>query len=227
MMKKENLKGILLSCIFVLTGGIVYSQDTGCKVMMPSLSGTYTGECRKGLAHGQGTASGVDSYTGDFRFGLPQGTGVYTWANGSKYEGGWSKGVKNGPGKMVTADSTYAGIWKDDAYIGRETITPYKVTHVQNVTRWSFFKTKSTLYGIRIRFYQGSVEGGGLIDVNIANSAGEQYRDGGIYGIHQPSFPVEIRIRFTALNSFGASQFTGDLVFTINEPGSWDVKVYY
>ncbi|MCK7532484.1 MAG: hypothetical protein MZV63_16355, partial [Marinilabiliales bacterium] len=48
---------------------------------------------------------GVDNYSGNFRFGLPHGTGIYTWANGSRYEGNWSKGMKDGAGKMVTRDS--------------------------------------------------------------------------------------------------------------------------
>jgi hypothetical protein len=227
MINIRNKKHLLVAVIIAFSGVTGYAQDTSCKVNMPSISGTYSGDCKKGLAHGQGTSEGIDKYSGSFRFGLPHGTGIYTWANGSRYEGNWSKGMKDGAGKIVTRDSTYTGIWKEDIYIGKEIIPSYKVTHSQNITKWSFFKSKSTYNAIRIRFYQGAVEGGGLISVDIANSAGEQYRDGGIYGIQHPSFPIDVRIRFTATTSFGSSQFTGDFVFTITEPGAWDVKITY
>lgn len=227
MINSRNKKHLLVAVIIAFSGVTGYTQNADCKVSMPSISGTYSGECKNGLAHGHGTSQGVDNYSGNFRFGVPHGTGIYTWANGSRYEGNWSKGMKEGPGKIVTMDSTYTGIWKDDVYIGKEIIPSYKVTHSQNITKWSFFKSKSTNNAIRIRFYQGAVEGGGLISVDIANNAGEQYRDGGIYGIQHPMFPIDVRIRFTAMNSLGMSQFTGDFVFTINEPGSWDVKISY
>jgi len=53
-----------------------------CKVLLPGLAGTYTGECKKGLADGEGVALGTDSYRGSFRKGLPDGEGPYTWATG-------------------------------------------------------------------------------------------------------------------------------------------------
>ncbi|MCU0461769.1 MAG: hypothetical protein MUF36_07130 [Bacteroidales bacterium] len=227
MINSGNIRHLLAAAFIAFSGVTGYSQNADCKVSMPSISGTYSGDCKKGLAHGHGTSQGIDNYSGNFRFGLPHGTGIYTWSNGSRYEGNWSKGMKDGAGKMVTRDSTYTGIWKEDVYIGKEVIAPYRVTHSQNITKWSFFKSKSTYNAIRIRFYQGAVEGGGLISVDIATSTGEQYRDGGIYGIQHPSFPIEVRIRFTAMNSLGMSQFTGDFVFTITEPGAWDIKISY
>ncbi len=41
------------------------------------------------MKHGKGTdffANG-DKYSGQYRHGKPQGTGVYTWPNGSYFEG--------------------------------------------------------------------------------------------------------------------------------------------
>ncbi len=128
---------------------------------------------------------------------------------------------------MVTKDSTYTGIWKADQYIGKELIPSYKIDRSQNITKYSFFKSKSTYNVIRIRFFQGAVETGGLKSVDIASSTGEQFHDGTVYGIQNPVFPIDVRIKFVADNSFGQSQFEAYFDFTINEPGAWDVKISY
>ncbi len=72
------------------------AQD--CKVLEDSLKGSYTGDCKKGLAHGQGTATGTDHYTGHFKNGYPEGEGKYTWKNGDRYEGALKKGKPEGYG---------------------------------------------------------------------------------------------------------------------------------
>jgi len=221
------MKNLFLSGILFCSGILLYSQNSDCKVNMPSIAGIYTGECKKGLAHGQGASQGIDTYTGSFRNGLPDGTGTYKWADGSYFEGHWNNGMKDGGGKMVTKDSTYTGIWKQDMYKGKEIIPPYRVSRSYNITKSSFLKSNSTNEGIRIRFYQGSVEYGGIKSVDIAFNSGEQYRDGSIHGIQHPSFPIEIRIHFTATDRFGTGQFDADLDFTISEPGAWDVRIYY
>ncbi|MDZ7607199.1 MAG: hypothetical protein U5K79_16780 [Cyclobacteriaceae bacterium] len=62
------------------------------------------GECKKGLANGQGNAKGTDEYEGQFKDGLPHGTGTYIWANGDVYTGAWKKARKkaraNSPKRM-------------------------------------------------------------------------------------------------------------------------------
>jgi hypothetical protein len=55
-----------------------------CKVLLPALSGSYEGSCKKGVADGRGKASGTDAYEGEFRKGLPDGKGTCTWSNGDK-----------------------------------------------------------------------------------------------------------------------------------------------
>ena len=82
---------LLLSQSCYLTG-----QGIDCKVLITGISGKYSGGCRKGLAHGKGTAQGMDTYAGKFKRGLPDGTGIYTWADGSYYEGQWKAGKREG-----------------------------------------------------------------------------------------------------------------------------------
>jgi hypothetical protein len=227
MLNMRNIKYLFLIGILGLFVGNGYSQNTDCKVTMASISGKYTGACRKGLANGHGTSEGVDSYTGSFKNGLPHGIGKYTWADGSSFEGHWNKGMKDGKGTMITTDSTYSGIWKDDVYIGKEFIPPYKVDRSWNVIKYSFFKSKSTFNVIRIRFFQGAVECGNLKSVDFGYNSGQLYHDGKLYGIQNPSFPIDIRIKFTALYSLGMVEFEANFDFTINEPGAWDLRISY
>ena len=43
-----------------------------------------------------------------------QGFGVYTWANGRKYEGEWVNGKQHGKGKLFLLDGTIkTGIWEN------------------------------------------------------------------------------------------------------------------
>jgi len=122
----------LLSFLLLMMGALLYAQDKGdCKVLLDALSGSYEGECKKGLANGMGKAEGSDSYEGEFRKGLPEGKGSYTWSNGDVFVGTFKKGMKEGDGRLTynperLADSVMTGFWKKDAYLGLYE-NPYKV----------------------------------------------------------------------------------------------------
>ena len=135
-----------------------YSQNN-CKVLKPGIDSTYTGDCKQGLANGQGTASGVDRYTGEFKKGLPDGTGTYIWINGDKYEGQWKKGLREGSGKYTTAyngrDSVITGIWQSDKYIGEESIKPYVILFRNGVTRVSCIRTGDQPLRVSYKFTRG------------------------------------------------------------------------
>ena len=92
--------GFLIIAFLVLST-ISFAQYD-CKVKIQNLQGQYNGECKKGLANGQGSAKGVDSYTGEFRKGYPHGFGVYTYENGSNYIGHYRQGLKDGYGLLNT-----------------------------------------------------------------------------------------------------------------------------
>jgi 1-phosphatidylinositol-4-phosphate 5-kinase len=49
-----------------------------------------------GEKHGQGQEifPNKDTFIGNYRNGLPEGFGKYTWADKTKYEGNFTKGIK-------------------------------------------------------------------------------------------------------------------------------------
>ncbi len=121
-MKSSTLPKLLLiifSLFLFLTK--IISQE--CIVEKAELKGTYTGDCKKGKAHGKGKAVGIDTYEGDFRSGVPDGDGIYTFKNGDIYKGHFSKGYRDGKGifvyKRSGGDSTVEGFWKKDEYVGK------------------------------------------------------------------------------------------------------------
>jgi hypothetical protein len=80
---------------------LAYSKGT-----FVSDDGTYTGEFKGKIFHGQGAFEselGV-KYEGEWKDGKMDGFGIMTFANGSRYEGGFKDGLYNGTGKMIQAD---------------------------------------------------------------------------------------------------------------------------
>ena len=91
-----KIRLIILLSLFISCNS-VNAQQKECKVTVPALSGTYSGGCRNGLAHGKGTAQGIDFYEGQFSKGVPSGKGLYRWKDGL-YEGEWVNGLRRRKG---------------------------------------------------------------------------------------------------------------------------------
>jgi hypothetical protein len=116
------LRTIGVFFLFFLVSLFCYSQE--CKVEKESIAFEYSGQCKKGKAHGKGKASGIDSYEGEFKNGLPDGEGTYKWSNGDRYAGNFVKGFREGKGEMRykrsnAPDSVVNGYWKKDKYVGK------------------------------------------------------------------------------------------------------------
>lgn len=124
-MKKNLYYIITVFLVFLLAGlhSLTAQETLSCKVLIPEISDSYKGECKKGLANGVGEATGKDFYSGEFKNGLPHGQGKYIWANGDNYQGEWKKGKRDGFGnqtiKVTGRDSSYSGYWGDNIYIGK------------------------------------------------------------------------------------------------------------
>lgn len=120
--------------LLILSAGIsnARAQNADCTVLMDSIKGTYTGDCKNGKANGNGKSVGIHTYDGEFKNGLPEGQGKYTWANGDYYYGGWKKGMKDGKGQLHKfedgKETLVTGYWKKDGYKG-EYENPYVITN--------------------------------------------------------------------------------------------------
>jgi hypothetical protein len=228
MNNKGKVLAGMLTVILLAAGFYVNAQDNGCIVKLPGISGTYSGDCKNGLAEGRGVAQGIDKYYGQFNDGLPDGKGTYTWADGTYYEGQWKNGLKEGKGKMVYKDSTVSGYWKYDKYVGEKVIPPYKITRSMSVTRSSFTRLPGPSNYVTIKLTRGGNETVAEIsDFTIAYSSGEEYYLGPTIGIQNAIFPLDVIVRFRAWNYFHTVQYDVQFEFVINEPATWEVKISY
>jgi len=219
------MRNILVLMLLFFSGNLIYSQVSDCKVAMPRISGTYTGECKKGLAHGTGMAQGIDRYEGEFRKGLPQGRGVYRWADGTFYEGYWKMGLREGAGKMIFPDSTVTGYWKADKYVGKEDTKPYEILQTRYVARSTFSKTANSPSQVKVRLTMGGSPNVTVQDFSMVYTSGDEFRMGTVYGIQNVTFPINVRITYLTWNVMHTVQTNVTFEFKINQTGNWDVNI--
>ena len=202
-----------------------------CKVLLPGIAGTYTGECKKGLADGEGVAIGTDSYRGSFRKGLPDGEGTYTWATGEVYRGQWKKGMREGKGtftfRITERDSVQEGYWKEDHYLGSELIAPYKVNYRLGVTRTSFFSQGGPDSFVSFKFSRSGSSSYSIGGLLMQGSSGTESVTTAFTGFQNVSFPFEGKVQFKAPNILNTVINNYEVRFTINQPGEWVVTIYY
>jgi hypothetical protein len=230
-MTKENHKTRMVAalCMLVMFSGTFLMSQEDCSVLVEDLSGSYTGKCKKGLAHGKGLAQGIDSYEGKFSKGLPNGTGTYTWSDGRVYEGEWRTGQRDGVGTMTYPadgeDSIQAGYWKDDVYKGKILIPPYKITRMQGVERSSIVKTSNVGSGFSLGLYLSGKNNTGIEGFTMVSGSGTEYQSGAFYGIENASVPYSVSIRYRTWNNMHSTQRDVVFEFMINEPGTFEVSI--
>ncbi len=219
------MKKNIIVTLFLIIGSLTYAQQSDCLVKMPSISGSYAGECKKGLAHGKGSATGIDFYQGDFYKGLPEGKGIYKWANGSYYDGEWKNGLRQGMGKYVHGDSIVDGFWKADHYQGKKPTPAYKIAVNRNIQRFTITKGIETGNGVKIKLLLGGTDNSEVNDLTLAYTNGSEYRNIGTYGIENTSLPLDVTIRYTTWNQLHTVQYEALFEITFLEPGVWHVTL--
>lgn len=229
-MKKNSMFLVILTISALTIAG--YGQNN-CIVLLPGISGSYTGSCKKGLADGKGEASGVDRYVGDFKKGYPDGVGTYTWQTGERYSGEWKKGKRDGEGEFISRqsgiESVLSGTWKDDQYVGKKAPSPYVIGYRNNVGRINFTKISETPLSIRYKFSRSGETSSFLSVTNLLlrGSSGTENISTSYTGYENVIFPFEGNVKFQAPNTLNTSTLGCELRFAINEPGYWLVTIYY
>jgi hypothetical protein len=225
MYKMKKISLIMILC-FLLSFSNLIGQQADCKVLLPAIGVTYKGECKKGLAHGEGEAQGQDSYKGNFKKGFPEGKGVYTWQNGDKYEGTWSQGKREGKGTMTIKsagkDSLITGFWENDQYKGKERIIPYKVILKRNVD--DIRMTQSSKIGALVTIK--ILRSGSRIpysELMIASTGGSVNESANPPRIENINFPIEVKVTYKCMNKLNSMELSCEGQFEIKEPGIWEV----
>lgn len=206
-----------------------YSQTETCKVLKPEIAASYSGDCKKGLANGNGIAVGIDKYEGKFKDGLPQGYGTYRYANGDIYEGDFKLGLRSGNGKFTfkyqTRDSSYMGIWKEDQLVKKVVPAAYVITQKVNLQRYTVQKTNP---GNRVMFaiMQNGANNRTVTDLSFAETGGNLINIGQEQGFDNIQFPFNCKVTYNTLNSLRSVSIPIVFEIQINEPGQWKITLY-
>ena len=221
-------KYILLSVLFCAFGFYGKSQKIEWSVLKKELVGTYVGELKKGLANGQGTATGQDSYTGEFKKGLPDGKGVYTDSEGNIYQGSFLKGYKEGKGVLTykgenNKESVMTGYWEADKYIGKEKLDPYEISNQSGAVNPRIYSAGpgskveiSVINPVNSAFLAASIFYTG--QANPRASSGRYYYEEAV-------FPMEFDIQYNCSNKLGTATIANRIRIKINKPGNWIITL--
>ncbi len=228
-MAATRLKQFLLLpllLIYHLTCSVAQESDSGCKVLVKEISGSYKGSCHDGLADGKGFASGEDTYSGNFRNGLPDGKGVYTYKNGNVFSGFWNKGIRNGKGKytyFVKAKPTVVtGYWKNGDYYGKSKPDDEFRVNVSGIEDYSIVKTAENVNLVEITFEKDLKK---FIPefIKIEVSSGHHLEQPAKILIRDYTFPMTCSLQFS-IPVFGQMKLC-NFTFTILKPGKYEVLI--
>jgi hypothetical protein len=205
-----------------------YGQSD-CLVLKAEISLIYKGECKNGLAHGKGEATGRDNYIGDFRKGLPHGTGIYTWSSGEEYDGGWRKGMRHGYGtySFISGgkDSLLQGNWINDEFKGMEESEALRVIMKRNLSRVTKIR-RGDGNQVMIRILMGGVPNSDVQDLIFVGSSGSEIRYSDFLGYDNIKFPFWGKITYSTRSKLQTIRYDVVFEFEITRPGLWEISLH-
>ena len=206
------------------------SAQEKCKVLKADIAGEYSGDCKKGLANGQGISKGENTYEGKFKKGLPNGKGTMIYADGGKYEGQWKNGVRNGEGKYVFQvdgkETIKDGIWKKGKYVGKKKVKGYKIIKKQSVSRYTIRRMGDKFNRVTIKVKNNGQALSNL--TNITGSMGNKVEYQGYTVFENINFfPFSCEMRYSVPSKLGTIYVPVEFFFEIIEPGDWIVEIQH
>jgi len=220
------MKSFVIACIFVVVGIYVYGQEVAGPVLKKEISGKYEGELKKGLAHGEGIATGLDTYTGHFNKGLPDDKGTYTFSNGDVYRGEFSRGLFNGRGvftyKKASGDSIVEGYWEAGKYVGKTMVAPYEISNKTGSVNPSVINLGD---GNRVEIVVMDPYNKYIIPQIIATGQFtlQTYYARNLFA--DAVFPLSFDIRYSCTNKMRSGTIDSTIRIKINKPGNWQITL--
>lgn len=224
---KRNLILVLFNFALITNG---FCQKVEGPVLNSELVGRYDGSLKKGLAHGKGTAIGINTYTGEFKRGLPDGEGVYTDRKGNIYKGSFHLGKKEGKGVFTPAqpsnEQSISGYWENDEYVGAEKLEPYVISNKTGSCNPRVYPAGA---GKKIEICAINPVNSNYLRISIfligdaIERPPEQYS--GRYYFDDCSFPIEFDMKYQSSNKLGTARIDNTVRIKINKPGSWVITL--
>lgn len=131
MKRKLTIAVVVLVAVFIPTF-LLQTALGECVKGAPVKTERYEGEMCVEIETGKIKRDGHGIYTwpdgtryeGEWRNDKKEGRGTYTWSDGTRYEGEWLDDKKDGRGTLTRENGErYKGEWRDDKKEGRGTFT--------------------------------------------------------------------------------------------------------
>ncbi|MFO7827219.1 MAG: MORN repeat-containing protein [Bacteroidales bacterium] len=202
------------------------TEQTDCKVLVKEISDFYSGECKDGLANGEGIAKGIDTYEGKFKNGLPHGKGKYVWENGNYFIGKFKKGKKHGTGELYIAekDNIIKVKYKNDELVDDGT-RPYTINNSVNVNTVKIRKYEEILPGTIEIIFDIAKNKSYFNTLELSGSSGHEIMSVNNVGFKNVTFPFTAEIKFIVSGEKFIVTERCIVEFTIHEPGGWRVII--
>ncbi|TRX62205.1 hypothetical protein FNH22_02475 [Fulvivirga sp. M361] len=229
----------LITVMLSMLVAALSAQD--CKVQMPELQGEYSGNCKKGLAHGQGKVKGDKvTYEGNFKKGYPQGKGVIQYLEDDRvFKGQFKEGRIYGFGQVFQSDSLVKeGYWKGDLmnyrYLGIEEadLKGYKILQEDNLGQAKLKISRSDNNSELITIRLNDLKNRSIADISVEERNNGQIAKStftnsrSFVEINAIEFPFIITIRYT-VSSGQSNNFTVPVILRLEifESGDWLINI--
>lgn len=237
---------------FLLTAMVIFPfyriNAQECKVQAEALEIEYTGDCRKGLAHGEGIARGTGvTYEGEFKKGYPHGKGTLTFDDGRVFQGEWNNGEIYGYGELLLGSGDvqkgyFKGTIDNFRFMGddKSSLQGYRILETERLDNatYTFVNSDPAGNSVTIKIFENNIRKinnfeilkitSGVIQL-ITNQGGRLNAE-----IVKVYFPITLGLRYILPYGTQDTTLPGDVAnlnsprrmeFTIMEPGQWTVTI--